>query len=267
MAVKKIEADLIVNGIIKKLGGTSSQFLKADGGVDSTIYVVTNDVRLSDARPASDVSAWAKAPAKPGYTKAEIGLGSVDNTADSAKSVNYANAAGSAPASDVSAWAKASVKPGYTKAEIGLGSVDNTADSAKSVNYANAAGSAPASDVSAWAKAPAKPGYTAAEVGALPLTQGVAVYGTSFITNPIYRGFMHRYDSGAGTATISNSGTNIGDRYDFVQWSTGQLTLVGDTGVTLLSAETLKTRKRYSVISVIKITATEWLVTGDLQLL
>lgn len=46
--------------------------------------------------PASDVSAWAKATSKPTYTKAEVGLGNVDNTADSTKSVKYATSAGSA---------------------------------------------------------------------------------------------------------------------------------------------------------------------------
>lgn len=46
--------------------------------------------------PASDVYAWAKAASKPSYTKAEVGLGNVDNTADANKSVNYANSAGSA---------------------------------------------------------------------------------------------------------------------------------------------------------------------------
>ena len=46
--------------------------------------------------PASDVSAWAKASTKPTYTKAEVGLGNVDNTADKDKSVKYATSAGSA---------------------------------------------------------------------------------------------------------------------------------------------------------------------------
>lgn len=63
-------------------------------------------------------------------TKADVGLGSVDNTADSAKSVKYATSAGSVPwtgvsgrpssmpASDVYAWAKASSKPSYSWSEI-----------------------------------------------------------------------------------------------------------------------------------------------------
>lgn len=37
--------------------------------------------------PASDVSDWAKASTKPTYTKTEVGLGNVDNTADADKSV------------------------------------------------------------------------------------------------------------------------------------------------------------------------------------
>lgn len=46
--------------------------------------------------PASDVSAWAKAATKPSYTKAEVGLSNVNNTADKDKSVKYAASAGSA---------------------------------------------------------------------------------------------------------------------------------------------------------------------------
>lgn len=46
--------------------------------------------------PASDVYSWAKASSKPSYTKAEVGLGNVDNTADANKSVRYAASAGSA---------------------------------------------------------------------------------------------------------------------------------------------------------------------------
>ena len=95
--------------------------------------------------PASDVSAWAKAKSKPSYSKSEVGLGNVDNTADSAKSVKYATSAGSANAV---AWGNVTGKPStytpsshtHTKSEVGLGNVDNTSDSSKSVNYATTAG-------------------------------------------------------------------------------------------------------------------------------
>ena len=49
-----------------------------------------------NSMPASDVSAWAKASTKPSYSKSEVGLGNVDNTADANKSVKYATSAGSA---------------------------------------------------------------------------------------------------------------------------------------------------------------------------
>lgn len=61
--------------------------------------------------PASDVYSWAKAASKPSYTKSEVGLGNVDNTADSAKSVKYATSAGSAGSV---AWANVSGKPAIT---------------------------------------------------------------------------------------------------------------------------------------------------------
>lgn len=46
--------------------------------------------------PASDVPTWAKAATKPSYSKSEVGLGNVNNTADANKSVKYATSAGSA---------------------------------------------------------------------------------------------------------------------------------------------------------------------------
>lgn len=63
---------------------------KADTGHTHTGFVSSTDPRLSDARPASDVSAWAKAATKPSYTKADVGLGSVDNTSDANKPVSTA---------------------------------------------------------------------------------------------------------------------------------------------------------------------------------
>ena len=58
--------------------------------------------------PASDVKAWAKADTKPVYTKSEVGLGNVDNTADKDKSVKYATSAGAASSVD---WSGVKNKP------------------------------------------------------------------------------------------------------------------------------------------------------------
>ena len=75
---------------------TDTTYSKLSEFTDDVGYVKNTDARLTNARPASDVYAWAKASTKPTYTANEVGLGNVDNTADSAKSVKYATSAGSA---------------------------------------------------------------------------------------------------------------------------------------------------------------------------
>lgn len=159
--------------------------------------------------PASDVYSWAKASSKPTYTKSEVGLGNVDNTADSAKSVKYATSAGSA---NSVAWANVSGKPStyythpsytakssglykvtvdstghvsattaVTKADItGLGipgSDTNTwrplgtsADTACAGNDSRLSNARPSSDVYSWAKASTKPSYSWSEIGSKPST-------------------------------------------------------------------------------------------------
>ena len=98
-------------------------------------------------------------------TKTDVGLGNVDNTADSAKSVKYATSAGSAGSV---AWSNVSERPS----------------------------SMPASDVYSWAKQPHKPSYTASEVGAAP-----ASHSHSYL--PIAGGTMTgRIDRGAGGLRI-----------------------------------------------------------------
>lgn len=44
-----------------------------DGKQPTGAYIAEGDARLADARPASDVYAWAKEAAKPGYTATEVG--------------------------------------------------------------------------------------------------------------------------------------------------------------------------------------------------
>ena len=61
--------------------------------------------------PASDVYAWAKADTKPTYTKGEVGLGNVDNTADANKSVKYATSAGIANSASSVDWSGVQNKP------------------------------------------------------------------------------------------------------------------------------------------------------------
>lgn len=83
---------------------TAAQGIKADSAVQS-VKIGTKEYKSGTTvtlpsypttLPASDVYAWAKASTKPTYTKSEVGLGNVDNTADANKSVKYATSAGSA---------------------------------------------------------------------------------------------------------------------------------------------------------------------------
>ena len=61
--------------------------------------------------PANDVYPWAKAATKPSYTKAEVGLGEVDNTADADKTVKRATTAGTADSANSVAWENVKNKP------------------------------------------------------------------------------------------------------------------------------------------------------------
>ena len=55
------------------LGTAAYKDVPASGNARTTQVVMGSDSRLSDARPASDVSAWAKAATKPTYTASEVG--------------------------------------------------------------------------------------------------------------------------------------------------------------------------------------------------
>ena len=101
--------------------------------------------------PASDVYAWAKAATKPSYTKAEVGLGNVDNTADKNKSVNYATSTGLATNAQCLNndnkymkfhWSGQKGQPTWLWGGNDSGNMYVYNPSNFNVNYANSAGSA-----------------------------------------------------------------------------------------------------------------------------
>lgn len=55
------------------LGSAASKDVPTTGNATPSQVVLGNDSRLSDARIASDVASWAKAPNKPTYTATEVG--------------------------------------------------------------------------------------------------------------------------------------------------------------------------------------------------
>lgn len=78
----------------EKIINTSS--LRSYAAPKSHTHTKSQITDFPSSLPASDVYSWAKASSKPSYTKSEVGLGNVDNTADSQKSVKYATTSGSA---------------------------------------------------------------------------------------------------------------------------------------------------------------------------
>ena len=72
------------------LGTAAKKDIAVSGNASTAQVVMGNDTRLTNARKASDVYAWAKEKTKPVYTKSEVGLENVDNTADKDKPVSDA---------------------------------------------------------------------------------------------------------------------------------------------------------------------------------
>ena len=155
-----------------------------------------DDSRLSDARSASDVYAWAKAATKPAYLYSEVGsaraLGRVINDFNHADfrvpgmyGMNNVPANGygySYGALIVAANSDTGlqISGGYNHDELhfrgwwssgaGYGTWRKIWHDGNIATLKTALGTMPASDVYAWAKAASKPTYTNTEVGAAPTT-------------------------------------------------------------------------------------------------
>lgn len=104
-------------------------------------YVLATDAPtvLADWKEISAAGQVTSVASKTGavsLVKADVGLGSVDNTADSAKPVSTAQAAAIALKANIASPTFTGTVAGITAAMVGLGSVNNTADSAKPVSTA-----------------------------------------------------------------------------------------------------------------------------------
>ena len=112
-------------------------------------------------------------------------------------------------------------------------------------------------------------GPTGAE-GTWSTAQTIAVESASTTLASSDAGYLIRCTSASAMQlTIPTDAADefaIGQRIDIVQYGAGQVTIAGDTGVTLNSTPTNKLRAQYSTASVIKIAENEWLLVGDLAL-
>jgi hypothetical protein len=164
------------------LGTAAVKNVPSSGDAGTTEVVKGDDSRLTDARPASDVSAWAKASTKPTYTASEVGLDKVGNfkAVSTEEGQNLTTAEMTNARVNIGAGTS-DFSGSYTdltdKPSLGSAAAMNVAASGDAANNEVVKGddtrlsdARPASDVSAWAKESTKPTYTASEVGAIPTT-------------------------------------------------------------------------------------------------
>ena len=145
------------------IGSQSVNYANSAGSANSVAW--GNVSGRPSSLPASDVYAWAKASSKPSYTKSEVGLGNVDNTADANKSVNYAtsshllrsySASNSSHGGDYYLKCRHNVD-GNDRFKLQIIRSDGSVTHSTSVDYANSAGSV------AWGNVTGKPStYTPA---------------------------------------------------------------------------------------------------------
>lgn len=148
----------------------------------STLAALVSGEKLSVAfgkiaKAISDLISHLQNKSNPhGVTKEQVGLGSVDNTADSAKPVSTAQAAAIADAKKAGTDAQTNLNShtnnknnphGVTAAQVGASPTGHKHTKSEITDFPS---SLPASDVYSWAKAQNKPTYTASEVGARPNT-------------------------------------------------------------------------------------------------
>lgn len=148
----------------------------ADGGY-APVYVRSKRDNTSTAVWA-DWQQFYTTGYKP--TKADVGLGNVDNTADSAKSVKYATSAGSASSASSVPWTGVSDRPS----------------------------SMPASDVYAWAKASSKPSYSWSEISGRPTIPSVGNGTVTITQNGTNKGSFTLNQSGNATIALTDTSTN-----------------------------------------------------------
>ena len=150
-----VQAQSAASGAVKTVGrGTLT--LAKDVSRGTTLAIATTTTNPEDGynwanirdnpgtfSPSAHAASHAAAGGDPvALSKAQVGLGNVDNTSDAAKPVSTAQAAadaavGSAAAGALAAHASLSNNPhAVTKAQVGLGNADNTSDANKPVSSA-----------------------------------------------------------------------------------------------------------------------------------
>jgi len=242
------------------IGNVSATEIAYVDGVTSGIQAQI-DTKLATATAASTYATISnvalKAPlADPtftgtvsGVTKAHVGLGNVDNTADSAKPVSTAQAAAIATAKSE---ALAEVTAVIAGAPAALNTLDELAAALNDdANFASTVTTAIAGKVAS---------YTT-------VTNKTASFG---INDADYHdGWLDVDSTGDVVIVVPVDGTNartyaVGTSLDIFRANTGNVTITAGSGTTVNGTPGLKLRARYSSATLFKRAANTWVLIGDL---
>jgi hypothetical protein len=254
-------------------------------GIADTSLLATKsyaDTAEADAITAAGTAADTKiSTAVAALTKSSVGLGNVDNTADSAKPVSTAQATAIATAkSEAIASATASVDALLTGAPAALNTLDELAAAlGDDANFASTV------TTSLGLKAPlASPTFTGTVTVAAagvaftdgtqtkegvpsrtPIIQKTASYTLSALTE---RDSMIEMGSASAlTLTVPSNATvawPVGTSIDILQTGAGQVTIAAGAGVTINGTPGLKLRTQWSGVTLFKRATDTWVVYGDL---
>jgi len=213
--------------------------------------VSTHNTDTSDVHGIADTSLLALKSEVAAVTKASLGLGNVDNTADTDKPVSTSQASAIATAkSEAIASATAQVDALLTGAPAALNTLDELA--AALGDDANFAASVTTS--------------LGLKVDSLtPINQKTESYTLSSLTER--DDLVEMGSASAVTLTVPpESAVNfpIGTSIDVLQTGTGQVTIAAGAGVTVNATPGLKLRTQWSGVTLFKRAADTWVVYGDL---
>ena len=223
---------------------TTSRFITAlrlKQAVEYHAPVKNDDARLTDARPASDVYAWAKASTKPTYTAAEVNALASNHAASgvtTAKITNWDNAFTIANNLDFSSH----VGDPYI---IGFDGVENKFVPVDPATYLPASDPIP-HDI-------------------LTTTNSLATLPADVPHNRIYR----MTSSFARTVALPSNTTSaipIGTAVYFQRAAAGTVTFSAGSGATLVSANNANAiANTNGIAAAIKVLANTWLLVGDIE--
>jgi hypothetical protein len=217
-----------------------------------------------------------------GVTKAMVGLGNVDNTSDADKPVSTAQATAIETAkSEAIADATAQVNAVIASAPAALDTLEELAAAlGDDANFATTVTNslsekAPIADptftgtVTVSASGVAFSDGTQTKAGVPSISTISQKTGSYTLSSLAERDSVIEIGSStAATLTIpTDSAVNypVGTSIDVIQTGSGQVTIVGASGVTVNSTPGLKIRTQWSTITLLKRAADTWLAFGDLS--